>query len=116
MSGANCQRQYFSSHMYIWIITALLQAPDVAVPVPGKQRGTRMRILISTFGSRGDVQPMAGLATALRSLGSEAVVAAPPDPANEQLLARLDVPFAPTFMSVQQWMSQMRERCAGARF
>ncbi len=72
-----------------------------------------MRVLISTFGSRGDVQPMAGLAVALRTLGAEAIVAAPPDPANEELLARLGVPFAPTFMSVQQWMSQMRERKAG---
>ena len=38
-----------------------------------------MRALLSTFGSRGDVEPMAGLAAQLRALGAEAVVCAPPD-------------------------------------
>ena len=38
-----------------------------------------MRVLLSTYGSRGDVEPMAGLAVALRALGAEAQVCAPPD-------------------------------------
>lgn len=56
---------------------------------------------------------MAALAVALREQGAEAVVAAPPDPANIQLLERLGVDFAPVFMPVQQWMAQMRTRGAG---
>lgn len=39
-----------------------------------------MRVLLSTFGSRGDVEPMAALGAALQALGAEAVVCAPPDP------------------------------------
>jgi hypothetical protein len=38
-----------------------------------------MRVLLSTYGSRGDVEPMAGLGVALQALGVEAVVSAPPD-------------------------------------
>ena len=38
-----------------------------------------MRVLLSTYGSRGDVEPMVGLAVALRALGAEARVCAPPD-------------------------------------
>jgi vancomycin aglycone glucosyltransferase len=45
-----------------------------------------MRVLLSTYGSRGDVEPMAGLAAALRALGAEVRVCAPPDFAD--LLAR----------------------------
>ncbi len=30
-----------------------------------------MRVLLSTYGSRGDVEPMAGLAVRLRALGAE---------------------------------------------
>jgi UDP:flavonoid glycosyltransferase YjiC (YdhE family) len=30
-----------------------------------------MRVLLSTYGSRGDVEPMAGLARQLRTLGAE---------------------------------------------
>ena len=37
-----------------------------------------MRVL-STYGSRGDLKPMAGLAVQLRTLGAEVRVCAPPD-------------------------------------
>ncbi|WP_153032869.1 glycosyltransferase [Amycolatopsis sp. YIM 10] len=50
-----------------------------------------MRILLSTIGSRGDVQPMLALAVELRALGREARLCAPPDfraPAEE-----LGIPF-----------------------
>jgi hypothetical protein len=30
-----------------------------------------MRVLLSTYGSRGDVEPMAGLAVRLRTLGAD---------------------------------------------
>lgn len=38
-----------------------------------------MRVLLSTIGSRGDVQPLVALAVQLRELGQEARVCAPPD-------------------------------------
>ena len=52
-----------------------------------------MRVL-STYGSRGDLKPMAGLAVQLRTLGAEVRVRAPPDRA--ELLARVGVPLVPT--------------------
>lgn len=38
-----------------------------------------MRVLLSTIGTRGEVQPMVALATALRTLGAEARLCVPPD-------------------------------------
>ena len=38
-----------------------------------------MRVLLSTIGSRGDVQPLVALALALRKHGHEARICAPPD-------------------------------------
>jgi vancomycin aglycone glucosyltransferase len=38
-----------------------------------------MRVLLSTYGSRGDVEPMVGLAVQLRALGTQRRVHAPPD-------------------------------------
>lgn len=38
-----------------------------------------MRVLLSTIGSRGDVQPLVALGTALRSLGADAHLVVPPD-------------------------------------
>ncbi|MFD9369874.1 glycosyltransferase [Streptomyces sp. NPDC060020] len=54
-----------------------------------------MRVLLSTWGSRGDVEPLAGLAVAVRELGAEAVVCAPPDEEFATLLARVGVPLVP---------------------
>ncbi|MDN3239528.1 glycosyltransferase [Glycomyces tritici] len=54
-----------------------------------------MRVLLSTYGSRGDVEPMAALAVRLRALGATAIVCAPPDPEFARLLADADVPAAP---------------------
>jgi vancomycin aglycone glucosyltransferase len=52
-----------------------------------------MRVVLSTCGSRGDVEPMLGLAVRLRTLGAEVRVWAPPDYA--ELLARVGVPLVP---------------------
>ena len=52
-----------------------------------------MRVLLSTFESRGDVEPMAGLAVRLRTLGVEMRVCAPSDCA--ELLAGVGVPLVP---------------------
>jgi len=38
-----------------------------------------MRVLMSTYWSRGDVEPMVGLAVQLRALGTQLRVCAPPD-------------------------------------
>ena len=38
-----------------------------------------MRVLLSTYGLRGDVEPTVGLAVRLRALGAEVRVCAPPD-------------------------------------
>jgi vancomycin aglycone glucosyltransferase len=54
-----------------------------------------MRVLLTTVGSRGDVEPVAGLAVALRELGAEVRVCAPPDDDFATLLARVGVPLIP---------------------
>src|SRR2546430_1887686 len=38
-----------------------------------------VRVVLSTWGSRGDVEPLAGLAVRLREFGAEVQVCAPPD-------------------------------------
>ncbi|MDX6349319.1 MAG: vancomycin aglycone glucosyltransferase, partial [Streptomyces sp.] len=52
-----------------------------------------MRVLLSAYGSRGDVEPMVGLAVRLRALGAEVRVCAPPDFA--ELLDGVGVPLVP---------------------
>ncbi|MBG7697904.1 glycosyltransferase family 1 protein [Streptomyces sp. MC1] len=54
-----------------------------------------MRVLLSTYGSRGDVEPLAGLAARLRGLGAEVRVCAPPDEDFAQRLADVGVPLIP---------------------
>nr|ACJ60957.1 VEG15 [uncultured soil bacterium] len=52
-----------------------------------------MRVLLSTSGSRGDVEPLAALAVRLRELGAEVRMCAPPDSASR--LAEVGVPLVP---------------------
>ncbi|WP_127357549.1 glycosyltransferase [Actinacidiphila soli] len=54
-----------------------------------------MRVLLSTYGSRGDVEPLAGLAVRLRALGAEVRMCAPPDKEFAELLAGVGVPLVP---------------------
>ncbi|MFB6857403.1 glycosyltransferase [Streptomyces sp. NPDC056341] len=54
-----------------------------------------MRVLLTTWGSRGDVEPLVALAVALQGLGAEALVCAPPDEEFATLLDRAGVPLAP---------------------
>ncbi len=42
-----------------------------------------MRVLLSTYDSRGGVEPLVGLAVRLRELGAEVRVCAPPDCAEQ---------------------------------
>lgn len=75
-----------------------------------------MRIVLSTYGSRGDVEPMAGLAAALQSLGAEAVVSAPADQEFVELLERAGAELAPSFMPIRQWISEKAKPSAPADF
>lgn len=54
-----------------------------------------MRVLLTAWGSRGDVEPLAGLAVELRARGAEVRVCAPPDEEFAALLARVGVPLVP---------------------
>jgi vancomycin aglycone glucosyltransferase len=67
-----------------------------------------MRVLLSTWGSRGDVEPLLGLAMALRELGAEVRVCAPPDFAD--LLARVGVPMMPAGKSVRDLVHGVHDR------
>lgn len=52
-----------------------------------------MRVLMSTYGSRGDVEPLVGLAVRWRALGAKVRVCAPPDEEFAQPLAGVGVPL-----------------------
>ncbi|GAA2269640.1 glycosyltransferase [Nonomuraea roseoviolacea subsp. roseoviolacea] len=60
-----------------------------------------MRVLLSTYGSRGDVEPVAGLAVRLRELGAEVRVCAPPDEEFARRLAGVGVPMVPVGRSAR---------------
>jgi vancomycin aglycone glucosyltransferase len=60
-----------------------------------------VRVLLSTYGSRGDVEPLVGLAVRLRELGAEVRVCAPPDEDFAQRLAGVGVPLVPVGRSAR---------------
>ncbi|MGW7203187.1 glycosyltransferase [Streptomyces sp. NPDC054837] len=65
-----------------------------------------MRVLLSTYGSRGDVQPMAALAVELRALGAEVRVCAPADEEFAKLLDRIGVQLVPVGPSARALTTQ----------
>ncbi|WIM94462.1 glycosyltransferase [Actinoplanes oblitus] len=67
-----------------------------------------MRVLLSTSGSRGDVEPLVALAVRLRELGAEVRVCASPDSADR--LAEVGVPFVPVGASARAVMNGRRPR------
>ena len=69
-----------------------------------------MRVTLSTYGSREDVEPMAGLAVQLRTLGAEVRVCAPPDCA--ELLVRVGVPAIVERRASQAIVARHRVRAA----
>jgi vancomycin aglycone glucosyltransferase len=62
-----------------------------------------MRVLLSTYGSRGNVEPMVGLAVRLRALGADVRVCATPDFAER--LAEVGVPLVPIGQPVRQMVT-----------
>ncbi len=60
-----------------------------------------MRVLLSTYDSRGGVEPLVGLAVQLRALGAEVRVCAPPDEEFAERLAGFGVPLVPVGDSVR---------------
>ncbi|MEU9110241.1 glycosyltransferase [Streptomyces sp. NPDC048483] len=62
-----------------------------------------MRVLLLSYGSRGDVEPMVGLAVQLRELGAEVQMCAPPDFA--ELLDGFGLPLVPLGTSVRKMAS-----------
>ena len=58
-----------------------------------------MRVLLSTYDSRGGVEPLLALAVRLRELGAEVLVCAPPDCADR--LAEVGVPLVPVGQPVR---------------
>lgn len=66
-----------------------------------------MRVLLTTFGSRGDVQPLLALAAEMRALGADARVCAPADEEFRQLFSAAGVPLLPAFASVREWLAEI---------
>ncbi|MEU4550124.1 glycosyltransferase [Nonomuraea dietziae] len=64
-----------------------------------------MRVLLSTYGSRGDVEPVVALAVRLRELGAEVRVCAPPDEEFAELLAGAGVLMVPFGQSARALMT-----------
>ena len=54
-----------------------------------------MRVLLWTYDTRGGIEPLVGLAVALRALGAQARVCAPPDEAFAERMAGFGVPLVP---------------------
>ncbi|MGR6974753.1 glycosyltransferase [Streptomyces cynarae] len=67
-----------------------------------------MRVLLMSYGSRGDVEPVAALAVALRELGAEALVCAPPDEEFAELLGGIGVEHVPFGPSVRALVSRTK--------
>ncbi len=64
-----------------------------------------MRVLLSTYDSRGGVEPLVGLAVQLRAAGAEVRVCAPPDEEFAERLAGFGVPLVPFGESVRAMMT-----------
>ncbi|MFE2409268.1 glycosyltransferase [Kitasatospora sp. NPDC059408] len=67
-----------------------------------------MRVVLSTYGSRGDVEPMAALAVRLRERGAEVRVCAPPDEEFAKRLAGVGVELVPAGPSVRDMVTGVR--------
>ncbi|WP_189872410.1 glycosyltransferase [Streptomyces bluensis] len=75
-----------------------------------------MRVVLSTWGSRGDVEPVVALAVRLRELGAEVRVCAPPDQEFVALLARVGLPLVPLGPTVRSVVAGEKPPSAEAAF
>src|SRR5262249_20110334 len=73
-------------------------------PAPRPHKGASMRVLLSTIGSRGDVQPLLSLALELRAQGHESRLCAPPD--FRELIEGCGLPFVPVGPEVRHTASR----------
>jgi vancomycin aglycone glucosyltransferase len=62
-----------------------------------------MRVLLSTYGSRGDVEPIVALAVQLQALGADVRMCAPSDEEFTELLSRAGVPMVPFDRPWRSW-------------
>jgi vancomycin aglycone glucosyltransferase len=75
-----------------------------------------MRVLLSSWGSRGDIEPLAALALRLRELGAEVRVCAPPDEEFTALLARAGVTLIPLGPSTRSIAAGLKAPSPDAAF
>ena len=75
-----------------------------------------MRVLLSAWGSRGDIEPLAALALRLRELGAEVRVCAPPDEEFTALFARVGVALIPLGPSVRSIAASLKAPSPDAAF
>jgi len=66
-----------------------------------------MKIVLATFGSRGDVQPMLALSLALKSAGHHVLLAAPPE--KEEWARQLGCPFQPLGDNITAFIDGMKD-------
>lgn len=78
---------------------------------------------MTTWGSRGDVEPLAGLGAALKAAGAEAQLCAPPDGELEAVVRRAGIEYVPFGQSVRDVVTsgtadpfQVAEALVAARF
>ncbi len=62
-----------------------------------------MRVLLTTYGSRGDVEPIVALAVQLQALGAEVRMCAPPDDEFTDPVTRRGVPLVPFTKPWRAW-------------
>ncbi|MFE6050711.1 glycosyltransferase [Kitasatospora sp. NPDC056446] len=72
-----------------------------------------MRVVLATYGSRGDVEPLAGLAVRLRELGARVRVCAPPDEEFAVRLAEAGVELVPVGQDVRTLVTGPRPAGSG---
>ncbi len=75
-----------------------------------------MRVLLSSWGSRGDIEPLAALALRLRELGAEVRACAPPDEEFAALFARAGVTPIPLGPSTRSVAAGLKAPSADAAF
>ena len=66
-----------------------------------------MKIVLATFGSRGDVQPMLALSLSLQSAGHQALLAGPPE--KEAWAQELGCPFQPLGSNITAFIDTMKD-------